>query len=100
VIVLKGEAYNYPFILYARHPIEYVPVDWGPDTVLMPQKGNFLFSREAGHTKSDFSQHGFFISGPKSYLGNAEKRSFVSVECGNGRARWPCKESKRTIRVV
>jgi hypothetical protein len=38
--VLKGDAYNYPFILYARHPVEHVPLDWGP-SVLMPQKGKF-----------------------------------------------------------
>jgi hypothetical protein len=40
VIVLKGETYDYPFILYARHPIEHVTLDWGSD-VLKPQNGKF-----------------------------------------------------------
>jgi hypothetical protein len=40
VIVPKGEAYNYPFILNTRHPIEHVTPDSGSD-VLKPQNGKF-----------------------------------------------------------
>jgi hypothetical protein len=40
---------------------------------------NFLCPLVGEHTKSVFSPHRPFISGPKSYFGNAEKRDFVSV---------------------